>query len=145
VITGVITMILNLLLCTLLIGSLSHGGLAIALSVTTGAEAVILWLFLRRRTGGVVSAGFGSWLVRVALATVGMALLIWFTLADVRAIQAHESISLIPREAFFLYALGMYALAFFVLAWVLRIPEVEQMPWKLVDRLPKIRRGIRRA
>ncbi|MDQ3525342.1 MAG: murein biosynthesis integral membrane protein MurJ, partial [Chloroflexota bacterium] len=43
VITGVITMILNLLLCTLLIGSLSHGGLAIALSVTTGAEAVILW------------------------------------------------------------------------------------------------------
>jgi hypothetical protein len=74
-----------------------------------------------------------------------MALLIWFTLADVRAIQADESISLIPREAFFVYALGMYALAFIVLAWVLRIPELEQMPRKLVDRLPKIRRGIRRA
>lgn len=136
VITGVITMILNLLLCTLLIGSLSHGGLAIALSATTGAEAVILWLFLRQRTGGVVSVGFGFWLVRVALATVGMALLIWFTLDDVRIAQADESISLIPREAFFLYALGMYVLAFVVLAWVLRIPELEQMLRKLIGRLP---------
>ncbi|MBA2758790.1 MAG: murein biosynthesis integral membrane protein MurJ [Chloroflexia bacterium] len=136
VITGVITMILNLLLCTLLIGSLSHGGLAIALSATTGAEAVILWLFLRQRTGGVVSVGFGFWLVRVALATVGMALLIWFTLDDVRIAQADESISLIPRETFFLYALGMYVLAFIVLAWVLRIPELEQMLRKLIGRLP---------
>lgn len=136
VITGVITMILNLLLCTLLIGSLSHGGLAIALSATTGAEAVILWLFLRQRIGGVVSVGFGFWLVRVALATVGMALLIWFTLDDVRIAQADESISLIPRETFFLYALGMYVLAFVVLAWVLRIPELEQMLRKLIGRLP---------
>jgi hypothetical protein len=65
-----------------------------------------------------------------------MALLIWFTLDDVRIAQADESISLIPRETFFLYALGMYVLAFIVLAWVLRIPELEQMLRKLIGRLP---------
>lgn len=141
VITGVLTVIANLLMCALLIGSLGHAGLALALSVTTGAEAVILWLFLRQRAGGVVGRGFFPWLVRVALATAGMGVLIWLTVGTVNEVQTNDAIALIWREAFFLYALGMYLLAFIVFALILRIPELEAMVGKVTGRLPA---GIRR-
>lgn len=141
VITGVLTVITNLLLAALLIDSLGHAGLALTLSVTTGAEAVILWMFLRQRTGGVVSAGFLSWLLRVLIATAGMGMLIWFTIDIVQDVQTNDAIAFVPREAFFLYALGMYVLAFITLAWLLRIPELDQMAGKVVNRLPG---GIRR-
>lgn len=146
VITGVLTVIANLLLCSLLIGSLDHGGLALALSVTTGAEAVILWVFLRHRTGGVVSSGFRSWLLRVLVATVGMGVLIRLTVGLVQDVQTNASIGFVPREAFFLYALAMYVLAFLVLAWLLRIPELEQMIGKVAGRMPaSIRTPLERA
>jgi putative peptidoglycan lipid II flippase len=136
VITGVLTVIANLFLCALLIDSLDHAGLALSLSVTTGAEAVILWLFLRQRTGGVVGRGFAPWLVKVALATAAMAALIWLTIGRVQTVQTDDNLALIVREAFFVYALGMYMLAFVVAAWVLRIPELVQMADKVVSRLP---------
>lgn len=141
VITGVLTVITNLLLCALLIGSLGHSGLALALSVTTGAEAVILWLFLRQRAGGVVGRDFLPWLGRVAVATAGMGLLIWLTVDTINDIQTNHDIAMIWRVAFFLYALGMYVLAFIVFALVLRIPELEAMIAKVVSRLPG---GVRR-
>ena len=141
VITGVLTVIANLLLCALLIGSLGHSGLALALSVTTGAEAVILWLFLRQRAGGVVGRDFLPWLGRVAVATAGMGLLIWLTVDTINDIQTNHDIAMIWRVAFFLYALGMYVLAFIVFALVLRIPELEAMIAKVVSRLPG---GVRR-
>lgn len=141
VITGVLTVIANLLLCALLIGSLGHSGLALALSVTTGAEAVILWLFLRQRAGGVVGRDFLPWLVKVAVATAGMGLLIWLTVGTINDIQTNHDIAMIWRVAFFIYALGMYVLAFIVFALVLRIPELEAMIAKVASRLPA---GVRR-
>lgn len=136
VITGVLTVIANLLLCALLIGSLGHAGLALALSVTTGAEAVILWLFLRQRAGGVVGRDFVPWLTKVVLATAGMGALIWLTVGMVNDVQTDNHIALVWRVAFFLYALGMYLLAFIVLALILRIPELEAMIAKVASRLP---------
>ncbi len=141
VITGVLTVIANLLLCALLIGSLGHSGLALALSVTTGAEAVILWLFLRQRAGGVVGRDFLPWLVKVAVATTGMGLLIGLTVGTINDIQTNHDIAMILRVAFFIYALGMYVLAFIVFALVLRIPELEAMIAKVTSRLPG---GVRR-
>ncbi len=141
VITGVLTVIVNLLMCALLIGSLGHSGLALALTVTTGAEAVILWLFLRQRAGGVVGRGFVPWLTKVALATAGMGLLIWLTVGMVNDVQTNPDIAFIWREAFFVYALGMYVLAFIVFALVLRIPELETVIGKVAARLPY---GLRR-
>ena len=136
VITGVLTVIANLLLCALLIESLGHAGLALALTVTTAAEAFILWLFLRLRTGGVVGEGFAPWLLRVSIATAGMAALIWLTIGMVHDVQTDPTVSTIVGGAFFLLALGMYILSFIVLALVLRIPELEQVIAKIASRLP---------
>lgn len=141
VITGVLTVIANLILCAILIQTYDHAGLALALTVTTCAEALIMWLFLRQRTGGVVSAGFAQWVLKVVLATAGMAALILLTIGKVQDVQTDEGINLIVREAFFIYALGMYLLAFVVCAWLLRIPELEHMAARITSRLPA---GVRR-
>ncbi len=136
VITGVLTVIANLILASLVIDSLGHTGLAMSLSATTAAEAIIMWLFLRQRTGGIVTSGFGGWLLKVIVATSGMALLVWLTIGMVQDVQTNEAVNLLLREGLFLYALGMYILTFVVLAWLLKVPELDQLAGKLVARLP---------
>jgi hypothetical protein len=70
-----------------------------------------------------------------------MGLLIWLTVGMVNDVQTNPDIDFIWREAFFVYALGMYVLAFIVFALVLRIPELETVIGKVAARLPY---GVRR-
>src|SRR3546814_16881505 len=56
-----------------------YTGLALALSVTTSSEAVILILFLRGRIGHVVENTFGPWLLKVGIAAAGLAAVILLT------------------------------------------------------------------
>ena len=79
VITGILTVVLNLLLCVLFMESLGYKGLALALSVTTGAEAIILLLFLRGRIGHIVEANFGGWLLKVVGASAALTVVIMVT------------------------------------------------------------------
>lgn len=135
VITGVLTVVLNLLLCTLFLESLGYTGLALALSVTTGAEAVILLLFLRGRIGHVVQAGFGSWLLKVAGAAVAMTGVIVLTGPWLEAALERGG-SHGPAYLLFAYAMGVYAFAFMAFAWIFRIPELQQVAGKVGNRLP---------
>jgi putative peptidoglycan lipid II flippase len=138
--TGVLTVVLNLVLCALFMESLGYTGLALALSATTAAEAVILLLFLRRRIGHVVRPDFGGWLLKVVLATAGMMAVILVTapwLMD--ALEGDAA----PfwGYALFAYALGVYVFAFMGLAWALRIPELQAVVGRVAARLPGRLRG----
>ena len=135
VITGVLTVVLNLLLCVLFMDSLGYTGLALALSVTTGAEAVILLLFLRDRIGHVVTAGFGGWLLRVAGAGVAMAAVIVPTAPWLQSALDRDG-SHLPAYILFAYAMGVYAFAFMAFAWIFRIPELQQVISKVGSRAP---------
>ena len=144
VITGVLTMVLNLLLCWLFIDSLSYTGLALALSLTTASEAVILMLFLRERIGHVVTRDFLPWLVRVVVASVVMGAVILSTAGwlDV-ALESTGTDSLLAY-GLFAYAMGVYMLTFMVLAFALRIPELQIVVGKVAGKLPSpIRRILR--
>jgi putative peptidoglycan lipid II flippase len=145
VVTGVLTVILNLLLCMLFIDTLGYTGLALALSATTAAEALILLLFLRQRIGPVFASGFAGWLLRVAGAGAVMAVVILTTgnLLE-RALEEAGSTHL-PSYLLFAYAMGLYVLSFILAAYVLRIPELQQMTGKITRRLPTaIRRPLER-
>ncbi len=135
VITGVLTVVLNLLLCVLFMDSLGYTGLALALSVTTGAEAVILLLFLRDRIGHVVTAGFGSWLLRVAGAGAAMAAVIVPTAPWLQSALDRDG-SHLPVYILFAYAMSVYAFAFIAVAWIFRIPELQQVISKVGSRAP---------
>lgn len=136
VITGVLTMVLNLLLCGLFIDSLSYTGLALALSATTASEAVILLLFLRQRIGHVVSPDFMPWLVRVTAAAAMMAAVILATGGWLNEAMYHASDNPAQAYGLFAYALAVYALTFMILAFAFRIPELQMVVGKVAGRLP---------
>ena len=135
VITGVLTVVLNLLLCVLFMESLGYTGLALALSVTTAAEAVILLLFLRGRIGQVVAVGFGPWLLKVVGASIAMTGVIVLTSPWLQSALEREG-SHLPAYILFAYAMGVYAFAFMAFAWMFRIPELQQVVSKVGNRLP---------
>ena len=65
-------MLLNIILSLLLAGSLQHGGLALANSVATIAEAVILLIIIRGRLGGIEGGALLSSAVKTGLAATVM-------------------------------------------------------------------------
>lgn len=135
VITTILTVILNIALCGLFVHSLGAGGLALALSLTTASEAVILLLFLRHRIGSVVSPDFWPWLAKVIAATAGMSLVILLTIDRLERAMVFAP-STVMRYGIFLFAMATYLLAFLVCAQLLRIPELEAVLDKVVSRLP---------
>lgn len=145
VITGVLTVVLNLLLCMLFIDSLGYTGLALALSATTAAEAVILLLFLRQRIGPVFAPGFAGWMLRVVAAGAVMAAIILITGNLLERVLETDGGARLQSYLLFIYAMGLYVSSFFLAAYVLRIPELQQMTGKIVRRLPgRIRRPLER-
>jgi putative peptidoglycan lipid II flippase len=136
VITGVLAVILNLLLCALFIDSLSHTGLALALSATTACEAIILLLFLRQRIGHIVAQDFMPWLVRVTAAAAAMATVILVTIGWLTSALDHASGHRLLAYGLFAYALVVYVLTFMIFAFALRIPELQVIVGKVSNRLP---------
>lgn len=135
VITGILTIILNIILAALLIESLGIEGLAISLSATTAAEAVIMLLFLRYRSGQVFSTGFFGWLMKVIVATATMGVVIRFTRGWLDTVLAAD-ISLLGHVVYFGLCMVVYVTTFVLAAWFLRIPELERTVGKVVNRLP---------
>jgi putative peptidoglycan lipid II flippase len=135
VVTGILTIILNIILSALFIGSLGHKGLALALSLTTAAEAVIMMLFLKHRSGRVFSRGFAGWLLRVLVAGGAMAVVILITAPWLDAVLASETPFLV-HIVYFGVAMALYAATFTWAAWALRIPELHNSIAKISARIP---------
>ena len=70
-----LNVVLSLLLIRLFttLGWAPHGGLALANSIAVTVEMVILLIFLGGLIGGLSEPGFGQSLLRMSLATAGMA------------------------------------------------------------------------
>lgn len=75
---GVVSMGVNIVLSLLLVGPLKHAGLALAISLAAFVNAALLFISLRRHDVYRPSAGWGSFLARVVLASAVMgAVLAW--------------------------------------------------------------------
>ena len=135
VITGILTVILNLILCALFLEAMGYAGLALALSVTTAAEAVILVLFLRKRAGHVVESTFGPWLLKVLGASALVFAVMALTAPLVEDALERDG-SHLPAYLLFGYALVVYAATFVVGAMIFRIPELQMVVGKIAGRLP---------
>jgi putative peptidoglycan lipid II flippase len=135
VITGILTIVLNVVLCALFIQSLGHRGLALSLSVTTAAEAIIMMLFLKHRSGRVFSPGFFGWLVQVLLAGAMMVVAIAITVPWLNEVLGSD-VSIAVRLLYFATCMALYTLTFLFAAWTLRIPEFHSSVSKVLNRLP---------
>jgi len=77
VIVGVGAMLLNIGLSFLWVSGLGHGGLALANSVATGLELLLLLWLLRKRMNGIEGYTIVQGVVRCSIAAAVMGLLVW--------------------------------------------------------------------
>jgi putative peptidoglycan lipid II flippase len=135
VIAGVAIIAINIVLGVILVGPLGHTGLAIALTASTGIEALILFVLLRQRIGGLDDA-FGSWIARVMLATAAMATMAEIVRPKLEQATAGGVSNRILHFVMLGYVMGLLAGTYFVAAYFLRIPEVERGLGMAKRRIP---------
>jgi putative peptidoglycan lipid II flippase len=132
VIVGASAMGLNIIFSLLFsawfarIGWMPHGGLALANSLATGLEAACLYFLMRRRLGGIEGKYITKGAGQAFLATVVMAVVLWFWLG----ITMEQPVWLIGVGGVLLGG-AVYGLC----AWLLKVPEAHQIMAMVKRRL----------
>ncbi len=133
---GIFIIILNIILSKALLSSMGHVGLALSLSISTGVEAFILVIILRRRIGGFGSE-FGVWLSKIIFATAVMALVSALVAPKLEELTGDPGINRAIQLAMLGMAVAACAVAYFLAAWLLKIPEAR-------NSMDKVRGQVRR-
>jgi putative peptidoglycan lipid II flippase len=139
VVAGIGIVALNIVVGVVLLDQMGYLALALALSLSTTVEAVILTVVLRRRIGSVTAAT-RDWLLRV-IACSGVAALVAAGLADpLTEATTPGNGPRLQQIVVFLVALGVVAVVYLGSAWMLRIPEMSEIFNHLSRRFPPLRR-----
>ena len=78
-ISGAISIVVNLALCLLLSGSMDVAGLSIATAVSSMVSAVLLLIPMLRRYPGVLGKRFWIGILKMLCCTLGMGVVVWLT------------------------------------------------------------------
>lgn len=119
---GIFIIVLNIILSKALLGSMGHVGLALALSISTFVEAIILIVILRRRIGGF-DAAFGVWLAKIIMATAIMTLVAELLTPKLDGVTSDPGISRLIQLGMLGVAVMACAVTYFLAAWLLNVAE----------------------
>ena len=127
---AVLSMTLNVVLGLILppafraVGWLPHGGLALASALAVSVQMTVLLVLIHKRIGGLDARGFVGQVLRVALASAGMAIVLW----------GWNRIA--PQSALVqsVVGVGLGVGAYGALAFLLRIDELRQAVMMIVRR-----------
>lgn len=122
VIAGIIIIVINIAISAALVDRLGHVGLAMALSISTMIEALILLAVLRVRIGGF-GPSFGAWLVRVIAATAVMAAAAETVRPRLEELTIPGATNRFVQVMQLGIAVSLVAAVYFAAAWFFRIPE----------------------
>ncbi len=131
--TALVTAIVNLVLAVAFVEVFSVAGLALANSLAVGVEVVILTLILRHRWQGIDESALATTVVKTALATLvmGIVLAVVDSAAN-RIIPINGSrLMLIVRAGL---ELGIAGVTYLGAALVLRIDEIRELPRLIMKR-----------
>jgi putative peptidoglycan lipid II flippase len=128
---AVVAMVANAVLASTLVGPLGHLGIALALSVSASAEAVLLAATLYRRRPTVFSGALAVSLARTALAAAALAGVALAALAAARHVGLHPLFQVIG-------SLVPGGLAYLAVAYVLRSPDLLTVIGIIRRRLPPL-------
>lgn len=132
VLVGVGAMALNVALSLLWVGSLGHGGLALANSVATALEMLLLLALVNRRLGGLEWRALGLAVARSLGAAAVMTAVVWLGLAWLA-----RAPGIAPQVAVWLSALGGIAVAVAIygaMTLLLGSAEARSLPARLLRR-----------
>jgi putative peptidoglycan lipid II flippase len=79
---GVMSMVVNILLCLVLVFPLKHTGLALAISLSAFVNSGLLFMTLRRHKVYHPLPGWGPFLTRIVIASAVMAAVLWWGVGD---------------------------------------------------------------
>jgi putative peptidoglycan lipid II flippase len=139
VIAGIGIVALNVVIGVALLDQIGYLALALALSLSTTVEAVILMAVLGRRIGGV-SANTRDWLMKVAACSVIAALVAAGLAEPLTEATTPGNGPRLQQIAVFLMALGVVGMVYLGTAWMLRVPETSAIVDQLIRRVPPLRR-----
>jgi putative peptidoglycan lipid II flippase len=136
---GIGIVALNVVIGVALLDRMGYLGLALALSLSTTVEAIILIAVLARRIGSV-TAKTRHWLLRL-IASSGAMAFVAAILADplTEATQPGTGPRL-QQFTVFLFAVGVVGIVYLGCAWMLRIPELSDVVDQLSRRISPLRR-----
>jgi putative peptidoglycan lipid II flippase len=139
VIAGIGIVALNVVIGLALLDRMGYLGLALALSLSTTVEAVVLAAVLGRRLG-FVATKTRNWLQKV-IASTAVTALVAAVLADpLTEATLPGNGPRLQQVVVFLVALGVVGLVYLGCAWMLRIPELSDFFNQLSRRVPSLRR-----
>lgn len=141
VISGVVIIVINIVLGTILSNSMGYVGLAISLTVSTAIEAFILLVVLRSRLGGL-DPRFAGWFARTAAAAAVMVLVMGVIVGPLNDVTLPENAILPVRLAFLGVAVGIAAAAYFLAALYLKVPQAAATIRALSHRVPPFGRLV---
>ncbi|MEE9234167.1 MAG: murein biosynthesis integral membrane protein MurJ [Candidatus Acidoferrales bacterium] len=137
---AVVALVANVVLCFLLVGPLRHGGLALATSLASYLNFLILYMIFRRRLGAVNEARLAFSVGRALAAAAGMGALLWLLRTEWSWMSAPGLAQLLPA-CLATVAAGMAS--YLALAWLLRAEELSEVYTLVTGR--RMKEGIPRV
>ena len=138
VVAGLIIIVVNIALGTALLDRMGYLALALALSVSTTVEAMILAAVLRMRLGGV-SSRTRDWLLQVSAATTATALVAAALAGPLAEATTPGTGPRLQQIVVFIFAMAVVAAVYLGCAWILRIPELFESLGHLTRRIQRLR------
>ena len=139
VIAGIGIVALNILMGVALLDRMGYLGLALALSLSTTVEALVLIVVLGRRIGSV-TAKTRDWLLRLMVSSAVTALVAAVLANPLTQATLPGNGPRLQQIIVFLFALSVVGLVYLGCAWILRIPELSDILDQLSRRIPPLRR-----
>ena len=124
VLSGIVSIALNLILCLLLTEPLDVAGLSLATALSATAGAVVLLIPTLRRFPGLRSKSFWLPIGKMLLCTLAMAAAVALTHG---LCTGRIPDTLIGRAALLGIPTGVGLVVYFVLAWLLKLPELRML------------------
>jgi len=129
-----VALVANVALCAVLVGTrLQHGGLALATSLASYLNVIILYLVFRRRLGAVDEGRLARSVARTAVAAAALGVICWLLRHELGLLES-SGVALVGRC---LATVAAGLISYLAAAWLLRAEELGEVYTLITGRRMK--------